>query len=104
MPGDSVIKELNLRLGPGKVKVAALESSYPATGASSRLSRSGLSAGAEPTSHHSQKRYTEGVKQNPARARRAASKSSAPSPCVGAPRWISERERVERRGGGRWVV
>lgn len=29
MPGDSAIKELNLRLGPGKVKVAALESSYP---------------------------------------------------------------------------
>ena len=32
MPGDSAIKELNLRLGLRKVKVAALESSYPATG------------------------------------------------------------------------
>lgn len=29
------------------------------TGAGFRLSRSGLSAGAEPTSHHSQKSYTE---------------------------------------------
>lgn len=38
MPGDSAIEELNLRLGgPRKVKVAAPESGFPATGAGSRL-------------------------------------------------------------------
>lgn len=86
MPGDSAIKELNLRLGPGEGQGRGIGERLPGDGGncSYSLPEPSWSAAAEPTSHHSQERYTKGVKQNPARARRAASKSSAPLPCVGA--------------------
>jgi len=66
MPGDSAIEELNLRLGPRKGQGRRFgTATRRLRGPSSRLSGSERSAAAEPTSHRAQKRYTEGVKQNP---------------------------------------
>lgn len=87
MPGDSVIKELNLRLGfQGRSRSQLWRAANPMTGAGSRLCEGRLSTAAEPTSHHWEKRYTKGEKQNPQRARRGGIKEQctlcAVSVCV----------------------
>lgn len=104
MPGDSEIKELNLRLGLGRSRLRL------GRAATRRLRPALVSVGASRAPRPSpplitpKKRYTKGVKQNPARALQAASKSSAPLPRVGASECVCASKRVCEGGGGGCLV